>query len=185
MTTSRNSSFRTLADVTSLPSTIRPVNNTVTIDGALSRARFIVSLRSPDSDRTLREQSCVRFSPRELPTIDDIPNHTDRFCDISEGVNSEGRMLLIESHRCYTADWEVNASALKVWMDIHYFPFRSPLEYRDFTVMPSSVATYLTQTSSPSLASSPVISSPTPVSLNLRAWKTSSNTLQIVPTPLD
>ena len=89
-------------------------DSTATIDGTLNDDGLTVLLRSPDSGRTLREQVCVRFSLQELPTIDGVPNHTNRFCDISAGVNSEGRMLVIESHRCYTADSQGNASALKV-----------------------------------------------------------------------
>jgi hypothetical protein len=89
-------------------------DSTATIDGTLNDDGLTVLLRSPDSGLTLREQVCVRFSPRELPTIGDVPNHTNRFCDISAGVSSEGRMLVIESHRCYMADSQGNASALKV-----------------------------------------------------------------------
>lgn len=86
----------------------------MTIDGALEDSGLTVSLRSPDSNRTLQEQFCVRFSPRDLPEIGDVPDHTSRFCDVSTGETSEGLTVVIESHRCYTADSQGNASVHKV-----------------------------------------------------------------------
>lgn len=82
-----------------------------------------MSLRSPDSGRTFLQQSCVRFSPQELPEIGAVPDHTDRFCDVSAGKTSEGLILVVESHRCYAADSQSNASTQKVGTSIHYLIF--------------------------------------------------------------
>ena len=89
-------------------------NDSVIIDGVLRDDGLTVFLRSPDSRRTLRETSCVRFDAQELPKIGDVPDHSNRFCDISAGETSEGLTLVIESHRCYAADSQGNASTLKV-----------------------------------------------------------------------
>ena len=94
-------------------------NDSVIIDGVLNDDRLTVFLRSLNSRRTLREKSCVRFDARELPRIGDVPDHSSRFCDISAGETSEGLTLVIESHRCYAADSQDNAPALKVWVNLH------------------------------------------------------------------
>ena len=89
------------------------------IDGVLKDNELTLFLRSPGSGRTLREKSCVRFDARELPKIDDFPDNSNGFCDLSAGETSEGLTLVIESHRCYAADSQGNASVLKVWVNIH------------------------------------------------------------------
>jgi len=94
-------------------------DDTVIIDGVLNNDRLVVALRSPDHRCTFREQSCVRFSPQELPRIGGVPDHTNRFCDVSPGETSEGLPVVIESHRCYTADSQGNASTLKVRSNIY------------------------------------------------------------------
>ncbi|KAF9644609.1 kinase-like protein [Thelephora ganbajun] len=92
---------------------VSKANGTVIIDGVLDDDRLTVSLRSPDSRRTLLERLCVRFNARELPKISGLPDHTNRFCDVSAGETSEGLGLVIESHRCYSADSQGNASVIK------------------------------------------------------------------------
>lgn len=89
-------------------------NGTATLDGVLNNDGLVVALRSPDHRCTFREQFCVRFSPQELPKIGGVPDHTNRFCDVSPGETSEGLPVVIESHRCYAADSQGNASTLKV-----------------------------------------------------------------------
>lgn len=84
------------------------------IDGVLNDDGLTVFLCSRDSGRTVQEKFCVRFDARDLPNIAGVPDHTNRFCDISMGETSEGLRLVIESHRCYTADSQDNASVLKV-----------------------------------------------------------------------
>lgn len=96
-------------------------NGTVTVDGVLDDDRLVVSLRSPDYRCTFREQFCVRFSPLELPKIGGVPDHTNRFCDVSSGETSEGLPVVVESHRCYAAD--SNASTLKARTNIRYLAF--------------------------------------------------------------
>jgi hypothetical protein len=93
------------------------------IDGVLNDEGLTVSLRSSNPRRTLQEQFCVRLNTQELPKISGVPDHTNRFCDVSAGETSEGLALVIESHRCYTADLQGNASASKVRMNISYLAF--------------------------------------------------------------
>jgi len=90
------------------------VDGNVIVDGVLKDDGLSVSLRSSNPRRTLREQFCVRFNAQELPKIGDAPHHTNRFCDVLAGETSEGLALVIESHRCYTADLQGNAPASKV-----------------------------------------------------------------------
>ena len=86
----------------------------MTVGGVLNDDGLVVSLHSPDHGCTFREQFCVRFGPQELPKIGGVPEHTNRFCDVSPGETSEGLPVVIESHRCYAADSHGNAAALKV-----------------------------------------------------------------------
>ena len=86
----------------------------MTIDGVLNDDGLIVSLRPLGSKRALREKFCDRFSPQELPKICGVPESAGRFCDVTIGETSEGLALMIESHRCYAADTQGNASTLKV-----------------------------------------------------------------------
>jgi len=107
------------------PSTkIMQANGNATVRGIFNEDGLVVSLCSPDYRCTFREQICVRFSPQELPKIGDVPDHTNRFCDVSPGETSEGLQVVIESHRCYAADSEGNASTLKARSNIHYLTFR-------------------------------------------------------------
>jgi len=95
-------------------------NDAVTVDGILNNDGLVVALRSPDHRCTFREQSCVRFSPQELPKISGAPDHTNRFCDVSPGETSEGLAVVIESHRCYAADSQGNTPTLKARSNIHF-----------------------------------------------------------------
>ena len=90
------------------------LNNSVIIDGVFNDDGLTVFLRSPDSGCMHLKIFCVRFEARELTKIAGFPDRTDRFCDISTGVTSEGLTLVIESHRCYEADPQGNALTLKV-----------------------------------------------------------------------
>jgi len=93
---------------------ILQADGNVIIDGVLNDDGLAVSLRSSNTGRTFREQFCVRINAQELPKICGVPHQTNRFCDVSAGETSEGLALVIESHRCYTADSQGNASASKV-----------------------------------------------------------------------
>ena len=93
------------------------------IDGVLNDDGLTVFLRSPNSERTILENFCVRFDARELLKIRGVPDHTARFCDIYVAETSEGRALVIESHRCCEADPQGNAFALKVRVKIRYLGF--------------------------------------------------------------
>lgn len=84
------------------------------IDGDLTTDGLTTFLRSPDIGRTIQKKFCVRFNAQELSKIGDVPHQSNRFCDVSAGETSEGLALVLESHRCYTADSQGNASALKV-----------------------------------------------------------------------
>jgi hypothetical protein len=110
--------FTSVSDLSSIVSRFSgktlEITDTVTIDGVLNDDGLTVILCSPNSGHTLRKQLCVRFDAQELPDICDIPSHAGRFCDVSAGETSEGRTVWIESHRCYTADSQGNASTIKV-----------------------------------------------------------------------
>ena len=84
------------------------------IDGDLNTDGLTMFLRSPDFGRTIREKFCIRFNAQELSKIGDVPDQSNRFCDVSAGETSQGLTLVIESHRCYASDSQGNASALKV-----------------------------------------------------------------------
>ena len=78
---------------------------------------------SPIIDGVLKDYgltlSLPRFDARELTKIDDVPSKFSGFCDISAGETSEGLTVVIESHRCYAADSQGNASVLKVRVNLH------------------------------------------------------------------
>jgi len=86
----------------------------VIIDGNLNTDGLTTFLRSLDIGRTIQKKLCVRFNAQELSKIGDVPHQSNRFCDVSAGETSEGLTLVIESHRCYAADPQGNAPALKV-----------------------------------------------------------------------
>lgn len=104
-------------------------NSTVTIGGALGDDGFTGGLSSPGFRCTPQKRSRVQKRPRvkpslqALPKIGDVPDYTNRFCDVSAGVTSEGLTLVIESHRCYAADLQGNASVMKVRRNVHCLAF--------------------------------------------------------------
>ncbi|KAF9784461.1 hypothetical protein BJ322DRAFT_1021211 [Thelephora terrestris] len=119
----------TLADVSRLhnpartPRTDQVANKTngpVAIVGLLNDEQLTVSLRSLDSGSTLLERQCTRFNDQEFRIIGGTPGYAHGFCDVVAGETNEGLKLVIESHRCYEADPQGNASVRKVQMNIHH-----------------------------------------------------------------
>jgi len=106
----------------------------VNIGGDLNTDGLTTFLRSSDLGRTIQEKFCVRFNAQELSKIGDFPDQSNRFCDLSAGETSEGRALVIESHRCYAADSQGNASALKVRAGV--FVIRRFIDYSDIEILP-------------------------------------------------
>ena len=98
-------------------------NDTVSIHGDLNDNELIVSLRSPSSGRTLREQRCARIGQGDLPNISEAPHRANGFCDISKGETSEGLRVVIESYRCYTDDSQHSSSLPEVRTNIYSMAF--------------------------------------------------------------
>ena len=89
------------------------------IEGVLDDKELKLWIRTLDPRSTILERTCVRLNSQELPSVGDIPEHTNRCCNISSGKTCEGLDLVIESHRCYTADPQRNAFVVKVRTDVH------------------------------------------------------------------
>ena len=94
-------------------------NVSAAIDGVLDDGELKLWIRTLDLGGMILGRTCVRLNDEELQSVGYIPEHTDRFCNISSGKTRKGLNLVIESHRYYTADPQRNALVLKVRMDVH------------------------------------------------------------------
>ena len=94
------------------------------IEGVLTDDGLTVSLYVPDSGL---KRFCPRFKDQELQITGEIPGNIHQLYDGFAGVTIEGLRVVIETHRCCTADSQVNASARKVCMVPTFQTLSDPL----------------------------------------------------------
>ena len=96
------------------------VNVPAAIDGVLDDKELKLWIRTLDLGGTILQRTCVRLDSQELPSVGDIPEHTNLHCNISWGETCEGLNVVVELHRCYTTDPQHNAFVRKVRTDVHH-----------------------------------------------------------------